>query len=213
MGLTFELDWLTLEPKDQPGLAWRPVLLAHGWRGGPDDLAGLDPLQGRAAWGIGLASRDVGFAAAALDPFGTIGDNAAAFSAAVADLKQRFGVERVNVVGYCKGGIDAREHVRRLEDFAESPRFTVGGTVTGLVGRGLVLELAAEGPPGTPAATPLRVLGNGPFTFTFPGLVSGNPYEVRVKTPPANPVQVCTVNNASGTIEDANVTNVEVLCV
>jgi len=46
-----------------------------------------------------------------------------------------------------------------------------------------------------------------------PGLVSGNPYEVRVKTPPANPVQVCTVNNASGTIEDANVTNVEVLCV
>jgi hypothetical protein len=30
---------------------------------------------------------------------------------------------------------------------------------------------------------------------------------------PANPVQVCTVNNASGTIEDANVTNVEVLCV
>jgi hypothetical protein len=34
----------------------------------------------------------------------------------VADLKQRFGVERVNVVGYCKGGIDAREHVRRNDD-------------------------------------------------------------------------------------------------
>ena len=116
LGLTFELDWLTLEPKDQPGLAWRPVLLAHGWRGGPDDLAGLDPLQGRAAWGIGLASRDVGFAAVALDHFGTIRDNTATFSAAVADLKQRFGVERVNVVGYCKGGIDAREHVRRNDD-------------------------------------------------------------------------------------------------
>ena len=110
-------------------------------------------------------------------------------------------------------GVVAVTQPYRLEDFAESPRFTVGGTVTGLVGRGLVLELAAEGPPGTPAATPLRVVGNGPFTFTFPGLVSGNPYEVRVKTPPADPVQVCTVNNASGTIEDANVTNVEVLCV
>lgn len=34
----------------------------------------------------------------------------------MADLKQRFGVERVNVVGYCKGGIDAREHVRRNDD-------------------------------------------------------------------------------------------------
>ena len=27
--LTFEVDWMTLEPKDQPGLAWRPVLLAR----------------------------------------------------------------------------------------------------------------------------------------------------------------------------------------
>ena len=53
----------------------------------------------------------------------------------------------------------------------------------------------------------------GSFTFSFPTLVSGNPYEVRVKTQPTNPVQVCTVTNASGTIEDANVTNIEVRCV
>jgi hypothetical protein len=101
----------------------------------------------------------------------------------------------------------------RLEDFAESPRFTVGGTVTGLVGAGLELELSTEGPPGTPATTTLRRSGNGPFTFSFPQLVSGNPYEVRVKTQPTNPVQVCTVTNASGTIEDTNATNVEVHCV
>jgi len=99
----------------------------------------------------------------------------------------------------------------RLEDFAPSPRFTVGGTVTGLAGHGLELELVTEGPPGTPPTTPLRA-GNGPFTFHFPTLVSGNPYEIRVKTEPANPTQVCTVNNASGTIEDVNVTNVEVIC-
>ena len=100
-----------------------------------------------------------------------------------------------------------------LEHFAPSPRFTVGGTVTGLVGTGLELELAAEGPPGTPAATTLRRSANGLFTFSFPRLVSGNPYQVRVKTQPTNPVQVCTVANASGTIEDDNVTNVEVHCV
>ena len=34
-----------------------------------------------------------------------------------------------------------------------------------------------------------------------------------MKTQPTNPVQVYTVTNASGTIEDANVTNVEVHCV
>lgn len=81
------------------------------------------------------------------------------------------------------------------------------------VGVGMELELAAEGPPGTPATTTLRRLGNGAFTFGIPRLVSGNPYEVRVKTQPTNPVQVCTVTNASGTIEDAKVTNVEVRCV
>ncbi len=110
-------------------------------------------------------------------------------------------------------GVVAVTQPYRLEDFAPSPRFTVGGTVTGMVGAGLELELAAEGPPGTPATTTLRRSGNGPFTFTFPTLVGGNPYQVRVKTQPANPVQVCTVANASGTIADANVTNVEVQCV
>jgi hypothetical protein len=101
----------------------------------------------------------------------------------------------------------------RLEDFAESPRFTVGGTVTGLVGAGqLELEISAEAPAGQPATFRLRP-GNGSFTFSFPRLVSGNPYQVRVTKQPTSPVQVCTVTNASGTVEGANVTNVEVRCV
>jgi hypothetical protein len=110
-------------------------------------------------------------------------------------------------------GVVAVTQPYRLEDFAESPRFTVGGTVTGLVGAGLELELSTEGPPGTPATTTLRRLGNGAFTFSFPQLVSGNPYQVRVQTQPTNPAQVCTITNASGTIQDANITNVEVHCV
>jgi pimeloyl-ACP methyl ester carboxylesterase len=109
-------------------------------------------------------------------------------------------------------GVVAVTQPYRLEDFASSPRFTVGGTVTGLVGAGLELELAAEGPPGTPATTTLRRSGNGPFTFST-SLVSGNSYQVRVTQQPTNPVQVCTITNASGTVEDANVTNVEVRCV
>ena len=110
-GVTFEIDWMTLEPRDEPGLAWRPVLLAHGWNGSPHELVGGD-----AAWGDGLAARDIGFHAVDLNRFGTIRENGPEITAAVADLKRRFGVERVNVVGYCKGGLDAREHVRRNDD-------------------------------------------------------------------------------------------------
>jgi hypothetical protein len=110
-GLTFEIDWIALEPKDQPGLAWRPVLLAHGWRG--KTFTWTD--EGW-AWGPGLRKRDIGFHAVELDRYGTILDNGPKITAAVADLKDRFGVERVNVVGYCKGGLDAREHVHQHND-------------------------------------------------------------------------------------------------
>ena len=116
-------------------------------------------------------------------------------------------------MSYQPAGVVAVTQPYRVEDFAPSPRFTVGGSVTGLVGTGMELELSAVGPPGTPATTTLSRRFDGPFTFIVPRLVGGNPYAVRVKTQPSNPVQVCTVTNASGTIEDANVTNVEVRCV
>ena len=62
------------------------------------------------------------------------------------------------------------------------PTFTIGGSVDGLTGSGLVLSnLGAE----------LPVAGNG--SFTFPGTAStGQTYEVNVKTQPHNPDQVCT---------------------
>ena len=78
-------------------------------------------------------------------------------------------------------GVVAVTQPYRLEDFAPSPGFTVGGTLTGMIGsRQVELELATEGPPGTPPITTLRPR-NGPFTFFLsPQLVSGNSYQVRV---------------------------------
>jgi pimeloyl-ACP methyl ester carboxylesterase len=109
MGMTFEVDWLTLEPKDQPGLAWRPVLLVHGytlnsaaWR--------------RSAWASGLTARDVAWHAVDVTPKGSITNNGAEITQAVDDLKKRFGVERVHIVGHSKGGLDAREHVKDHDD-------------------------------------------------------------------------------------------------
>ena len=80
--------------------------------------------------------------------------------------------------------------------------YTVGGTISGLSGSGLVLALNG--------AT-LPVTANGPFTF--PGaLASGSTYTVTVGTQPSNPTQTCTVTNGGGTVGAANVTNVAVTC-
>ena len=85
---------------------------------------------------------------------------------------------------------------------APPPSFTIGGTVSGLVGSGLRLEDLRR--------VPITV-GNGPFTFTVP-TTDGQPYAVSVVAQPANALQICTVSNGSGTVAGANVTNVAVNC-
>jgi uncharacterized delta-60 repeat protein len=82
------------------------------------------------------------------------------------------------------------------------PTFTIGGTVDGLVGSGLVL---------TNAGADVPVSGNG--GFTFPGTAdSGQPFDVEVRAQPTNPTQVCTVQGGKGTVSNANVTDVAVHC-
>lgn len=81
--------------------------------------------------------------------------------------------------------------------------YTVGGTVSGLVGSGLSLKLNGG------AALPINA--NGGFTFPV-ALPTGASYAVSVATHPINPQQVCTVANGSGTIGSSNVSNVQVTC-
>ncbi|HKE20466.1 MAG TPA: hypothetical protein VKB80_36585, partial [Kofleriaceae bacterium] len=84
------------------------------------------------------------------------------------------------------------------------PGFTVGGTVSGLEGTGLVLTEVTTGRELTP--------GNGDFAFDY-RFPSGTDYEVRVASQPVGPIQVCTAARATGTIADADVTDVAVTCV
>ncbi len=81
-------------------------------------------------------------------------------------------------------------------------QFSIGGTVSGLSGSGLVLQ--------DNGGDNLTVTGNGAFTFATK-VNSGGAYTVTVLTQPSNPAQTCTVSNASGTAS-ANVTNVTVAC-
>ena len=83
--------------------------------------------------------------------------------------------------------------------------YTIGGTVGGLSGSGLVLSLNGN-------AQTVAVPANG--TFEFPaGLATGSSYVVGVATQPANPAQTCSITNGSGTIGAADVTNVAVSCI
>ena len=81
-----------------------------------------------------------------------------------------------------------------------STPFNIGGTVTNLVGSGLVLQnnLAGDLP-----------VSGGSYAFSAP---SGSSYAVSVKTQPTNPTQVCTVANPTGTVPNGPVTNLAVSC-
>ena len=88
------------------------------------------------------------------------------------------------------------------DDAAPAASYTIGGTVTGLAGSGLVLRVLG---------LDLPIASSGAFAFprTY---ATGVIYEVTVAAQPDAPRQSCTVANGSGTIAGANVTNVAVTC-
>jgi trimeric autotransporter adhesin len=80
--------------------------------------------------------------------------------------------------------------------------YTIGGSVTGLTGTGLVLQ--------DNGGDNLAITGN--TTFTFKTTIARNqPYNVSVFASPTAPVQTCTVANGQGNAT-ANVTTVLITC-
>ncbi|HLK39603.1 MAG TPA: hypothetical protein VKU41_22765, partial [Polyangiaceae bacterium] len=78
---------------------------------------------------------------------------------------------------------------------------TVGGTLSGLSGTGLVLQ--------NNGGADLSPSSNGKFTFPT-RLADGASYDVTVAVQPSG--ETCTVSNATGTVNGADVTNVTVSC-
>jgi hypothetical protein len=109
---------------------------------------------------------------------------------------------QVCTVGNNRGSV-AGGNVTNITIDCASSSFTVAGTVSGLAGSGLVLQLNGD--------NDLPIASNGSFTFATP-VPSGAQYRVRVDTQPGNPTQVCTVASGTGTIGSTNVTNVRVTC-
>jgi 6-phosphogluconolactonase (cycloisomerase 2 family) len=97
--------------------------------------------------------------------------------------------------------------------------YTIGGTVSGLAGSGLVLQIVgvyAEGhqrPVISPFGPPLKITSNGPFTFdiVYPEVIAF-PTFAKVLQQPASPSQLCMVHNATLNLHANNVTDIEVVC-
>src|SRR5512140_3210621 len=85
----------------------------------------------------------------------------------------------------------------------KEPPVTIGGTITGLDGTGLVLT--------NNSGDDLALSADGAFVFSTP-LEHGTSYAVAVKSQPSNPTQMCSVTNGTSTAGDANVTDVQVSC-
>ncbi len=106
----------------------------------------------------------------------------------------------------CSGGEKARGSSDPGKDGGgvdATGSFAIGGTVTGLRGSGLKLQING--------GEDLAVGSNG--TFAFPKkLPTGTSFAVTVKSQPTAPTQTCTVSGGSGTVATADVSTVLVSC-
>lgn len=101
-------------------------------------------------------------------------------------------------------GPGAEEGGGRLEDaIAPVELATIGGSVAGLLGSGLILQ--------DNGTDDLQIGMNGPFVFPTK-VRNGNGYAVTVSSQPSNPTQTCSVAGGAGTVKGANVTDVSVTC-
>src|SRR5580658_9725552 len=108
----------------------------------------------------------------------------------------------VNGDGMAKGpGVIRTTNAANAVVTCSSQAFSLGGTVTGLNGAGLVLANGAN----------TVSIASGTTTFSLPTAVAlGSSYSVTVQSQPAG--EACAVSNATGTMPAHNVTGVLVSC-
>jgi hypothetical protein len=86
----------------------------------------------------------------------------------------------------------------------EPEAYYISGTITGLTGEGLVLELNDD--------TQIQVAVDGTFRFIDSPLEPGDSYRVEIASQPSLPSQQCVVSGASGVIDASNIEDLEVAC-
>lgn len=156
--------------------------------------------------GKGLVLRNNG-----MDDLTIVSDGPFAFSTPIAIgndysvtvANQPAGLSQTCTVSSGSGTITL-EGVTDVGVVCETDRFTVGGSVTGLAGSGLILR--------SNGGDELVVSDNGSFVFGT-ALVDGSDYNVTIGNQPGNPTQFCSVDSGAGTISGGDVTDILVQCV
>ena len=176
-----------------------------GGGGGPATHTLRAAVSGLTGAGLALGVSTGGGAAATV-PVPASGEVAlasglrAGTSYAVAVLTQPTGPDQTCAVTGGSGTVGSADVTVEVACGAPVPTFAVGGTVSGLVGAGLVLVVNGGGD--------LSVSAPGAFTFAT-RIPQGSAYAVTVKSHPAG--QACAVAGGSGTV-NADVTGVQVTC-
>jgi hypothetical protein len=101
-------------------------------------------------------------------------------------------------------GIIGTADVTNVAITCEMASYTVGVTVSGVVGSGMVLQLNG--------GSDLSITANGNAVFPS-SLNSGATYAVTIQTQPTLPAQSCAVANGFGTVGSANVDGVAITCI
>lgn len=107
------IDWAALSIK-----VARPDLLVHGICVQGICNRGSETWTANPIWPNGLDNRGIPFDIIDMGRLDTIGANAGKIATKVAELKRRFGVDKVNIVAHSKGGIDSRHFVENKNDVA-----------------------------------------------------------------------------------------------
>ncbi len=132
--------------------------------------------------------------------FATAIDSGSTYSVTV--LTQPSGLSQTCAVANGTGTVGAG-NVVDVAITCTTDQFTVGGTVTGLLGSGLVLQ--------NNGGDDLAIAADGTFTFAT-GVLSGNAYSVTILAQPTNPSQTCSVGAGSGMVTNGNVVTVAINC-
>jgi hypothetical protein len=132
--------------------------------------------------------------------FATAIDSGAAYSVTV--LTHPTGLSQTCTVTSGTGIVGAG-NVTDVSVSCATNQYTVGGTVAGLLGSGLVVQ--------NNGGDDLTIGANGAFTFAT-SVLSGNSYSVTIAAQPTNPSQTCNVVAGSGTVTNGNVVTVAINC-
>lgn len=181
----------------------------------PEQLLLIDVAPAPQAISFGPAPTVVVNGTGSLSASGGASGNPVLFSTASPGICDVAGSNTATITGLAVGQCTVLANQAGSTNYAAAPQaslsfaigpasWSVGGTLSGYVGSGLVLRL--NGSVDLPIST-------GSSQFAFPALIDGSDYQVAVAQQPTGPVQNCTVNNGQGRLAGANVTNISISCV